>query len=152
VDINTVWKIFFLVISAVVLALGGRFFYSFYKYTQFDVSVPAKIAEWQVVEVAPSQFRLVAQYSYFFNTEMEATHIFEKPVFANSFIAHQHMDSLAKQPWRVFLRSKKPFITTLQHNFPFKSCFHFLLSLGVLVYFVWLRGYVSTRYALDERG
>lgn len=129
--------------------LGGKLAYALYSYTRFDVSVPVTVTDWHVLETAPSEFHLSAEYTYFFKTKQSGTHLFQKPQYTNSFIAKKHLADFEKQQWRAYVNSKKPFVSCLQHNFPFKHCFHFFLGLGVLGYFIWLRSFIQIRYALD---
>lgn len=146
---NWVWKVFFLAISAVALTLTGKFAYALYSYMIFDVSVPAKVTEWCVVETEPSKYQLGAEYTYFFEGEHAGSHLFSGPKYNNSFIAQEHLNQFEKHSWRAFVRSHDAKVSTLQHNFPFKQLIHFLLGVSVLLYFSWLRSYIVSRFSLD---
>ncbi len=144
-----IWKFFFLAIASVVVMIGGRCGLAVIDYLSYDRAVDVPIETWSIIEVAPSEYKLQASYPIPLLDGKMGTHQIIGRSYFNKFIAEQHLKELKKKNWKLFYQSNNPLKNTLQHHFPFKECVHLLLAFAVITYFVWLRKYVTSRYALD---
>jgi len=76
---------------------------------------------------------------------------FPKPIYQNPYIAGDHISEWKEKSWTIWFNPKKPTFASLQKKFPTKKAINLALSLAVLLYFVFLKGYVRRMNALDQR-
>jgi hypothetical protein len=110
-------------------------------YFSLNKETNAISTRWSVSEKGPSSFALRVFYEFdpMKKIPFHGTVDLVKPYFLNAPSAQSALEVFAQKSWIVFYNEKNPSISSLQKIFPFKECFHFLLSLGVFVYFLFFR-------------
>ena len=96
--------------------------------------------EMKVKQGGNDQFLIEAKYS--FNDEKGQEHVAQSLLenrYPNRFLAQRQVQEMLLYDWKVFFNKRYPDLNSLQKVFPFKKLFHFLISLGVLLYFFFLR-------------
>ncbi len=130
------WASKFLLIIAIgiVSYTGILFGGDLYRYLSLSSRSTVKVAHWAVKELGEEAFAVEAT---FMARGKEHHYQFVKPIFKNKFIANEHIELWKKGEWEVFSDPTQE-IFVLQKFFPFKTGFHFILSLGVILWFAYL--------------
>lgn len=107
-----------------------------WKFIRLNALAPARIINWEVKDLSSSRFALLAEYQF---EEGGSTFygktVFEHPQFLNRFSAENHIKLLGANPWKTWYRKSNPEISSLEREFPQKSCLQALLTFGVFCYF-----------------
>ena len=127
-------KILLIIAVGIVSYTGALFFIDLYQYNLLSRSSPIKITRW---EIKPLEGDLFAIEARFLARGKERTYQFVKPIFQNPVIAREHIQLWEKASWEVFFHPKKD-LFALQKFFPFMKGIRFVLSLGVVLWFVYL--------------
>ena len=93
-----------------------------------------KVLKW---EVKPLEGDLFAVEATFMARGKERQYQFVKPVFKNKFIAKEHAELWEKAEWDLFSHPHKE-VFALQKFFPFMKGIRFILSLGIVLWFIYL--------------
>ncbi len=140
-----VWIGLLIVTSLVSVFFLVKTSYCLSAYFSLNRETEALSTSWSISEKGPSSFAL--QVSYLFDPQkkgpLQGTTEFSKPFFLNLPSAQNAVDAFAQKSWSVFYNDKNPSINSLQKIFPFKECFQLLLTLGVLVYFLFFKRIVE---------
>ncbi|GAB4186926.1 MAG: hypothetical protein Tsb0015_05110 [Simkaniaceae bacterium] len=140
---NIVWKILFTLTSLASIWLGLVFLWKAVPYFRFALYAPAKAHSWEIIEIEPSVFSVKANYEYRVNgRDYLGSYLFSEQRFPNEHVAREAADLMEKQRHGVWYQKKHPEKAIMIRIFPYKALFRFLLSLGVMVYFLWLREYL----------
>jgi|GEM_PF-1050962 len=145
---KNIWILFFVLSGGASLFLGGTFFKDFIPYLRLDTKTIASIKEFFVEGEAEGRFAVGATFSYIaHDRSFEGKKKFSTPVFMSEHGAKSHLNAYWKiKEWDAWYNHQDPSIVSLQKLFPFQKLFNFLLSIGVMFYFLWLRSYLSFRY------
>jgi hypothetical protein len=113
-------------------------------YFSLDGKTKAFVDSWQMEEKDPAAFSLKASYHFFIGKEKILGQTeFMKPYFLNKESAEKAIKKLSSQEWEAFYSSSKKQKNSLQRAFPFQDCIHAFLTLGILVYFIFLKQYLK---------
>lgn len=132
---------FLLVLSGVVFVfLGAKTIIGVKNYLEWDREANAVVLDWKIQEKGGDAFSVWVTYEFLvqgkkFTSQRELL----KPYFFNEASAEKAVAKLSKQDWTAFYSQIQPENNTLQKQFPFLSLVHTCLSLGVFVYFCFLR-------------
>lgn len=97
-------------------------------------------------------YSIAVNYTFDNNGQkMVGRYHFPRPVYQNPYIAEEHMKSWKDKEWKIYFNPKRPADASLQKKFPAKKGINLGLSLGILLYFLLLKGYVSRAGRLDQR-
>ena len=127
-------KILLIIAIGIVSYTGILFGVSLYRYNLLSCKGPVKVTHWEVKAIEGELFAVEAT---FMARGKERCYQFVKPVFKNKFIANEHVRLWQKEPWEVFFHPTKE-VFALQKFFPFMKGIHFVLSLGIVLWFVYL--------------
>ncbi len=134
---------FCVVALAVTIWVGARFALDLYDYLSLSRSTAVQVNEWRVEECKPGAFALFADYQFQVDEcDYHQTFRFPKLTYNNPYMAQEHCALWSEKKWEVWYNPRNPHVASLQKLFPFKKAIHLLLCIGVVVYFVWLNGYV----------
>ncbi len=130
------WASKILLISAlgIVCYTGVLFGIDLYQYSLLSSKAPITVARWEVKPVGEGTFAVEATFTVL---GKERQYQFVKPVFKNSLIAKEHAHLWQKKEWEVFFHPQKE-VFVLQKFFPFMEGIHFVLSIGIALWFVYL--------------
>jgi hypothetical protein len=114
--------------------------------------------EWNVIEKGPASFALSVSYQFevpFYGLDKKSSFCrgkteLAKPYFLNAPSATKALKELSERSWEVYYREKDPSMNALQKLFPFKECIHAFLTLGVAVYFFFLKKMVHRFLTVHE--
>ena len=136
------WVILVLMSSAIALWFTGKGCFELWKYSRLDAETNAFISDFSVVKKKSSSFAIRASYFYEVRgARFEGATTFIEPYFLNEPSAMRAISQLKNKNWQVFYREKDPSLSSLQKNFPFKSCIQSFLTLVVTFYFIFLRSF-----------
>ena len=146
---KNIWVLFFILSGGVSLFLGGIFLMDFIPYVRLDTKTVATVKEFFIESEGEERFVVGAVFTYKAQDRlMEGKKKFSTPVFISDYGAKSHLNTYWKtKEWDAWYNNKDPSIVSLQKLFPFQKLFNFLLSIGVMFYFLWLRSYLRFRYA-----
>lgn len=114
------------------------------RYLSFSRETPIKVHEWGHSEIGRGSYGVRASYTYEVNGQKYGgTHVFTAPIFMNAEAVDKQLHKWDKLRWSAWYNPAHPEKSSLQHNYPIKSTIQALLSLGILLYFVWLRFHVE---------
>lgn len=113
-------------------------------YFSLDGKTKAFVDSWQMEEKDPASFALKACYHFFIGEEKVLGQTeFMKPYFFNKESAEKAIKKLRVQEWEVFYSTSKKQKNSLQKAFPFQDCIHAFLTLGILIYFIFLKKWLE---------
>ena len=139
-----IWTLLVVVAAIAALWFTGRFGADLYRFFRCSHRVEGRITEWSVREIRSGEFHLVAQYNYRFqDINYIGTQIFKTPVFNNPHSAEYVLKRYAAKRWPVWVSQDEPNVSTLQRHFSVKLLVQALISIGVLIYFLWLKEYLK---------
>jgi len=109
-------------------------------YFSFDAKTNATVYRWHIVQKKTSQWALEGEFYFFIQGEkvLGRTQL-APPYFLQEKAAILAQETLSLQPWEVFYSSSNKEHNSLQRFFPFRSCIHAILAIGVFLYFIFLK-------------
>ena len=143
-----VFTFFFVIIGLSTLWVGGKFFLNLYTFLDLGQAQKIKILQWEVDQVKPGKFAVVAHF--LFETSGEkypSSFVFQKPLYTNPYTAQDLVEGWKQGEWWVWYNAKNPKKFSLQKSFPLKQGIYFLICLLLLFYFVWLYFYITRIYS-----
>jgi len=112
---------------------------------------PAIVNEWKVEEIQSGNFVIRASFAFQVDGQMFYQNFtFPEPVCQNKYLAHSLIKKWKKEVWQVWYNPKHPKIASLQRQFPIKTGIYFALSVGIFLYFLWLKIYIQRIGAIDK--
>ena len=139
-NLYRLWVVLLAVSGMIALWFAGVAAVGMWNFFCLNAKAPATILEWQIQELSSSRFALEADYRFDIhgNTYTGKT-IFEKPHFLNRFAAENYMRINGSKSWETWYRTSNPSHNSLEKEFPKKKCLQAFLTLGVFVYFFFIR-------------
>lgn len=114
-----------------------------WKFFRLNTEIIAKIKSCQIEKLSSSKFALAVQYSYVFqNQKWEGQDRLSAPYFPNSYAAREALAKQSSDSINIWIDSSCPTCTSVKKIFPFRSICYAISSLGVLLYFVYLKGHL----------
>ncbi len=137
------WLGFLVVAGGIALWFSGIALYNCVGYWKLGPTAPAKITAWLVKELSVSKFGMETSYIY----EVEGKQytgktLFKTPVYLNSYSAEDDIKEWKELSWRVWYKKSNPVISSLQKYFPTKEILQAILTIGVFVYFYFMRQWI----------
>lgn len=140
---NRFWLAFLAVVLLCSAWYTGKALYYYYNYKQLSEQTTPTSLEWRVVAHSDEDFTLDTDYTFKVHNEVFAGTTSWERSYLSEWAAHQEIQELSHQVWKVWYSSKNPHISSLQKNFPFKESISALLLWGLFLYFLWLGYYVG---------
>jgi hypothetical protein len=134
-----------LVLSGVIaLWFLGNAVTGIWNYAFLKGKASAEVSQWQVRELSSSRFVLEANYEYTVNGVGYKGHtVFQTPQFLNRFSAENYIAGLHAKRWKAWYIESNPSYSSMEREFPKKSCLQALLTIGVFAYFYFSRYKIS---------
>lgn len=140
---KNIWLVFFALTGLITCFLGGRFIYNYYNHYVMSGKASAHVLEWEIEEITKSKYAIAAVYEFEVNGEVHTGRtFFTKPYFPNYYSAEINLEKWQACSWDVWYHPKNMNKSTMQHLFPYKQGVHFLLSMCITGYFLWLNFYI----------
>jgi hypothetical protein len=144
--ISKFWMILGCAVAAVALWVVGGALFGLAHYWKLSRPVSAQVVEWKVQEISPSSFAIEALYTYEVQGKRySGKTLFDKPIYLNPYAAASDLKKWEALTWQAWIQPSHPEISSLQRNFPSKKIVHALLTLGVVLYFLFLRRWILSR-------
>ena len=141
---KVVWKLLFGVTGVICLWFGVKLGRELYPYLTLSKRLKAESIVWSIENVSKDKYGVRGTYRYSLNGTVYASdHLFRKPTFVNAKTAEKHINAWNNHVWDVWVNARHPTKSTLQHIFPYSSFVQFILTVGIFLYFQWLRQYVA---------
>ena len=97
-------------------------------------------------------YSIAVNYQFDWNDQkITGRYHFPRPVYQNPYVTEEHMNSWKDKDWNIYFNPSRPTDASLQKKFPAKKGINLGLSLGILLYFLLLKGYVSRVNRLDQQ-
>lgn len=136
--------IFIIFSGCVALWFVSKLTVNLWQYYQCSKPLSCYIQRWEVVEKLKGEYTLLAHYQYKAKGHhFKGIYHFKEPKFNNRYIAKEVLQSYQNKQWPVWVSPSRPHISTLQRHFSIKLCVQCLLSIGVFIYFIWLKEYLT---------
>jgi 4-amino-4-deoxy-L-arabinose transferase-like glycosyltransferase len=137
------WRALVILTALVSIWFLSKALWQLWGYFSLNAQTKAEVFEWKVVEKSSAQFRIEAQYHFHVqDIRHEGKTQFSDLSFLNPYAAEGAIDKLKHQDWTAWYNQNDPNKSSLQKIVPFKACFHAILTLGVLVYFFFLKNFL----------
>lgn len=137
--------------SVGVLWMGGEFFYGLYDYFRLSASAPAILDQWDVTEEKKGEFSIRVAYRFEWKKEaIRGVYTFKKPVYHNPYVANDQTKEWQAKSWVIWFDPSQPTFNSLQRDFPLRQGIKLFFCLAILLYFVFLKGYVRRIDGLDR--
>lgn len=115
-----------------------------WKYVFLSTKTVSEITKWQVREHSLSRFVLEADYRYTVQGVVyQGNTVFEAPQFLNRYSAENYITGLEATRWQVWYIESNPSYSSMEREFPKKKCLQAILTIGVFVYFYFVRNKIS---------
>ena len=138
------WFVLLIISGAITLWFSGIAVSGLWKFFRLNEQTPAQVLNWKIQELSTSRFALEAEYKFDLNGKTySGKTIFERPQFLNRFAAEHYMKVNESKNRQTWYHKGKPAYHSLEKEFPKKPCLHALLTLGVFVYFFFVRTLVQ---------
>ena len=148
---KAVWLFLVIASSLICIWFLGNLSNEFYRYFRCSKKITGAISKWEVKEKGVDQFVLVANFQYKQNGQIYlGKQEFDQPIFQHPFAAESIITKYKERSWPVWVSKSKPHIATLQRTFSIKILVQTILSIGVLIYFIWLREYLLTLMPIEQ--
>lgn len=136
--------------GAAAFWIAGGFVYDLHHYFQHSEEANVQLDNWKVEE-DEGNYSIVVNYTFDWKGQkIIGRYHFPRPVYQNPYITEEHMNSWKGKDWKIYFNPKSPSNASLQKKFPAKKGINLGLSLGILLYFLLLKGYVSRVNHLDR--
>lgn len=143
-----VWMVLLILTSLVSTWFVGGALFQVWRYFSLDQQAKAHIRSWEVVESHSGRYAVEAEYDFLVkNTLYEGRMLFSHLYFISPSAAESAIAEMNKQSWMAWYQAGDPSCHSLQRLFPFKASIHAILTLGVLVYFLFLKRWLMVRIA-----
>ena len=141
----------FLIVGGASLWIGGEFFYNLNRYFHLTHFADAQVFDWKVVEIKSGKFSVEAAYQFQIEERrIVGTYSFLKPVYPNPYLVEDLIEAWQGKAWKIWYNPKHPHEAALQKMFPVRKAIHFAVSLGIILYFSFLKIYVKRMYFSEE--
>lgn len=141
--IYRLWVVLLMISAVIALWFSGIALVGVFKFSLLNTQSTAEVLRWQVRELSSSRFAIEADYQFKID---EITYHgktkFENPQFLNRFAAENYISSLSSKSWKMWYKDSNPTRSSLEREFPQKSCLQALLTVGVFAYFFFIRSMV----------
>lgn len=138
-----IFKIVFAATVAITLWFSGEAVRDLWLFGRLNHAAAAEIYKWSVQEISSSEFALKASYRFAANGgQWTGKTIFGKPYYLNRPSAEKALQGKRQERFTAWYSLSNPKHNALEKRFPYKKCFHSLVSLGVLFYFLFLQRYL----------
>ena len=112
-----------------------------FTYIQLNTQTPAEHLKWEIKMLSASHYKLSANYRYSVDgQEFNGQTTFSSPAYLNYYAAENDLKTKQNNAYTVWFHAKDPTISSLQKRFPKKESTNALLTLGVFIYFYFVRG------------
>lgn len=142
-----IWIGVFILTALIALVFSGKAAGQIWTYVSLDSKAVASIEKWQVIEKGSSSFAIEASYRFsYLEKEFSGVTEFAPPYFLNETAASLAIKKISSQEFFVFFNKTHPERSSLQRIFPFLRCIHAFLTLGVFVYFIFLKKWLKKSF------
>lgn len=143
--------VLFILTGAIALWLAGGFVFDLHRYFQLSEEKSVHLDQWKMIE-EEGNYSIAVNYSFEWKgQEIQGRYYFPRPVYQNPYITEEHMNTWKEREWKIYFNPKHPTEASLQKKFPARKGINLGLSLGILLYFLLLKGYISRTGHLDQR-
>ena len=152
---RSIFKYFFIILVIlsfwVMAFIGFKFFFKLHHYLLYSTEIPGVIDKWTLKKIGFEKYMIEATYHYVFEEKLY-THAFcfSKTIYPNIYLAQQDIDKKKERITSIWINSKNPSQSQLEHSFPLKPGFYFIISFVVLAYFIFLKFKLNYFY-IDNR-
>ena len=138
------FTLLFVGVASVSCWFGGQFFHRLYHYLQLSVEVPARLEQWTIREQPDETFAVELTYAFEWRGEpFQKMSLLSNARYPNVYRAQEALKAWQKTPFNVWLNPKNIQNPSLTKTFPVLEGVKTLLCLGILIYFVYLKCWVS---------
>lgn len=138
--VKIVWLVLCIGVGLVSAYFGGKTALASWNYLKMDSSVPAKVNEWKVIPTSGGKYSIQAEFEYQIEGEtLKGLTLFTDPLFLNPNAAILTIKDWGNGAWLAWYDSDNVGNSSLEKSFPLNLLFRFILSLGVFIYFFWVK-------------
>lgn len=135
---KSIWRILLIIAGALMLWTVGSALFPLWNYVRLNALVPAKIENWEIQKVG-SEYALIAFFSYEVKGRIYKNQTtFQKPYYLNRYSAEEAVKNAKQKQWQAWVNSENPQISSLERPFPFLKILYSVMTIGVLLYFLYL--------------
>ena len=139
-----IWQVIFIVLAATALWFMGIASVRSYHYFHLTSSTTSFAVDWSFKELSEDHFVYVAEYSFKVKNQVYSGKDTQKtPFYRNAWAAEDALKKSSPQQITIWYSERSPQDSALEKNFPLKEWISSLLLWGLLIYFLYLKRYVS---------
>jgi hypothetical protein len=143
-NLYRLWVVLLVVTGAIALWFSCSAAVASWKFVRLNAMAPAKVLHWEVKSLSSSRFAIAADYQFEVDGAIwSGKTVFEHPQFLNRYAAENQIRQLKSNSWETWYKKGNPEISSLEREFPQKSCLQALLTLGVFSYFYFARNMLT---------
>ncbi len=133
------WSVILILTGMVALWRTGIGAWNLIEYNRFGPEVQAEATRYEIISKG-SKYALKAYYTYSYGDKTYASSkVLSKPYYLNKAAAEGEIKKMLGMPWAAWVDPKAPGVSTLELAFPLRDCFYAICSLGVFLYFLYLK-------------
>ncbi len=146
-----IWRILAVIATAIALWFSSIAAYQLFQYLRLDSFAQAEVTKWSIKELSSSRFAVEVFFEFQAKgKKYQGKSLLKSPIFLNPFAAEDAVKAKKKQTFFAWYQPSNPGISSLQRDFPLKSMIHALVTLGVLIYFIFLPKHIPHLYEQER--
>jgi hypothetical protein len=151
VSVQQIWRILAAIAIAIALWFSSIAAYQIFQYLRLGSFAQAEVTRWSIKELSASRFAIEAFFEFEAKgKKYEGKSLLDSPVFLNPFAAEDAIKIREKEAFFAWYQPSNPEVSSLQKDFPLKSLIHALVTLGVLIYFIFIPKHIPHLYEQER--
>jgi hypothetical protein len=140
------WLIFLALTGLISCWFVGQAVKEGWKFVRLNTQVRAHIINWEIKMLSSSHYALLAHYSYSIDDqEFTGQTLFSSPNYLNYYAAANDLKARQGAEFWTWYQKNNPSFSSLQKKFPKKEFTNALLTIGVFIYFYFIRGMLERK-------
>lgn len=144
---KALWNFLLILTGGLALWRGAMAGWDLWQYGRLEMDVPVREASFVVVPKG-SKYGLEGSYSYVYQGQEFAGKAFlSGPYYLNRSSAEMEIRRMDGMSWVVWIDAKKPTVSSLERNFPYREIFYAICLFGIFLYFSCLAHFRNQFYS-----
>ena len=132
---KALWNFLLILTGGLALWRGATAGWDLWQYGRLGMDVPAEEVSFVAIPKG-SKYGLKSSYSYVYQgQEFAGKALLSGPYHLNRLSAETEIRRMDGMPWIVWIDAKKPSVSSLERNFPYRKVFYAICLLGIFLYF-----------------
>ncbi|MBN2479881.1 MAG: hypothetical protein JXA94_06605 [Parachlamydiales bacterium] len=137
------WILVFIITFSICIYFSAVAINKVYKYLILNEKTYAVDKKFEIKNKNDDYFYVVLSFEYEAFNKKYSKNVSLKGKFLNQFSAKEFIDKSSNKKLLIFFNKKNPNIFSIEKKFPYKNCIYAFITIGILIYFLILKAYIS---------